>query len=106
MKTAFKSLLLTGLLVGVCQAQDMYPNDNVSFQSRDHYDPVTINWHVVGDILQACNTLHFGKAKYNGNIAACAIRTGNQCDIYTQQNLDLAVLGHEVRHCYEGHWHE
>jgi hypothetical protein len=25
--------------------------------------------------------------------------------VYTKPNLTLAELGHEMRHCFEGHWH-
>jgi hypothetical protein len=47
--------------------------------------------------------------KYNANIKACAVKTTagpvTLCDIYTGKQTSLAIIGHEVRHCFEGVWH-
>jgi hypothetical protein len=47
------------------------------------------------------------RTQYNSKIVACAVRFsgGRTCVIYTAKKLSLAVLGHEVRHCFEGAWH-
>jgi hypothetical protein len=38
---------------------------------------------------------------------ACAVwtKTTNECKIITGPNPNHLVLGHEVRHCFEGHFH-
>lgn len=79
---------------------------NVEFTAaKAEYEEMRITWHVVDDIVQACNTVMY-KKKYNPNVVACAQRSGIVCDVYTARKLDLAILGHEIRHCYEGAWHE
>jgi len=36
---------------------------------------------------------------------ACTRFNDTACVVYTKPNLTLAELGHEMRHCFEGHWH-
>jgi len=84
---------------------------NLSFQAKDAYDDVRISWIVADDIVQTCNmatALTGAKVKYNNHILACAVlyRSSNTCVIYTAKKLNLAILGHEVRHCFEGAWHD
>lgn len=78
---------------------------NVQFRARDKYEEMHITWIVVDDVVQACNDVMYQK-RYDPHIVACAQRSGSVCEIYTKKNLDLAILGHEIRHCYEGAWHE
>ena len=85
-------------------------NYDLDFEARDKYDDMRIGWIVSQDIVQTCNmagALAGSKAKYNEKILACAVvfRSSNTCVIYTAKKLSLAVLGHEIRHCFEGAWH-
>jgi hypothetical protein len=84
---------------------------DLPFTAQTQYPEMRINWIVSKDIVQTCNmvfALAGQKAKYNNNIVACATRSksAGTCDIYTAENLTLAVLGHEIRHCFEGAWHD
>jgi hypothetical protein len=83
---------------------------DLEFEARDQYDDVRLAWYVVQDVPQTCamaGALKGAKVRYNPNIIACAVvfPTSNACVIYTAKKLTLAVLGHEVRHCFEGAWH-
>lgn len=96
--------LLFGIMMGFAipsLAQDY----NQSFTARTEYEEMRISWHVVDDVPQACATAFYNKP-YRGDVVACAVRSGIVCDVYTAKKLDLAILGHEIRHCYEGAWHE
>jgi hypothetical protein len=84
---------------------------DLDFEAQDRYEDVRIAWYVVQDVPQTCamaGALKGARARYNPNIIACAVRflDGQACVIYTAKKLSLAVLGHEVRHCFEGAWHE
>lgn len=84
---------------------------DLDFEAKDKYDDVRIAWYVVKDVPQTCalaGALRGAKTQYNQKIVACAVlfRTSNSCVIYTAKKLSLAVLGHEVRHCFEGAWHD
>jgi hypothetical protein len=83
---------------------------DLEFEAQDKYDDVRLAWYVVQDVPQTCamaGALLGAKVKYNEQIVACAVlfRSSNSCVIYTAKKLSLAVLGHEVRHCFEGAWH-
>jgi hypothetical protein len=103
-----KKLLVVLLLVSsAVRAESLYYNDNVIFDAQDQYKSVTIYWHIANDVKQACNMMNaMSHQPYNDKMVACASRVGDRCDIYTEHKLDLAILGHEVRHCYEGAWHD
>jgi hypothetical protein len=84
---------------------------DLDFEAQDRYEDVRIAWYVVQDVPQTCamaGALKGARTRYNPNIIACAVRflDGQACVIYTAKKLSLAVLGHEVRHCFEGAWHE
>jgi uncharacterized lipoprotein YehR (DUF1307 family) len=93
-------VLLMLLSLQAC-AQD----HNVEFTARKSYEEMRITWTVVDDVVAACNTMMY-KKQFNPHVKACAQRSGITCEIITERNLDLAILGHEIRHCYEGAWHE
>ncbi len=79
-----------------------YPlNPTFKTQSQS-YGAILIDWKTTDDPTSVCrNSPHI----YNPHVIACAIRQGLRCTIYTKRTLDLATLGHEIRHCYEGDWH-
>jgi len=84
---------------------------DLNFEAQDKYEDIRIAWYVVQDVPQTCamaGVLRGAKIQYNHKIIACAVlsRKSNTCVIYTAKKLSLAVLGHEVRHCFEGAWHE
>ena len=83
---------------------------DLNFEAQDQYQDVHMAWYVVQDVPQTCalaGALKGSKTQYNPKIVACAVRFsgGRTCVIYTAKRLSLAVLGHEVRHCFEGDWH-
>jgi hypothetical protein len=83
---------------------------DLDFEAQDKYEDIRLAWYVVKDVPQTCamaGVLKGAKVQYNEKIVACAVlfRTSNSCVIYTAKKLSLAVLGHEVRHCFEGAWH-
>ena len=84
---------------------------DLQFTAKERYEDVSVAWIVSNDVVQTCNManrLAGLNKRYDRSIMACAVvyRMSNTCVIYTAPNLSLAVLGHEVRHCFEGAWHE
>ena len=39
-------------------------------------------------------------------VSGCAVWTGMSCTIYTRPMTSHEILGHELRHCFEGHYHK
>lgn len=69
---------------------------------------VNLTWEVREDAGEYCR-----KAQSNGGKLqsvqpiACAVwvKAKNECKVVTGPNPNHLVLGHEVRHCFEGHFH-
>lgn len=98
-------LLVLMLSAGAAQAERLLPGeDDQIFKTQRKYTPKNIQWVVVEDLEQAC----FGKPKNpgDGELRGCAKFTSTACIIYTKRITSLANLGHEIRHCFEGYWHE
>ena len=69
---------------------------------------VKLSWEVRADVGSYC----LQSQKNSGNLLtiepiACAIwsAAANECRVITGPNPNHVVLGHEVRHCFEGHFH-
>ena len=75
-------------------------NHNLVFTAQPKFDSVRVEWRAVDDVSQHCT---------NPNSIACAFveTVGKEtvCTIYTKKTLNLAILGHEIRHCFELDWH-
>lgn len=99
--------VLLGLLLsaGTAHAEILLPGeDDQIFKAQPKHVPKQIQWIVVKDLEHAC----FGKPKNpgDGELRGCAVFTPTTCIIYTKRITSLANLGHEMRHCFEGRWHE
>jgi len=104
-------MLLTLLALALPFSAQASGSYDLDFEAQDKYEDVRIAWYVVKDVPQTCamaGALKGARTQYNPKIVACAVRflDGQACVIYTSKRLSLAVLGHEVRHCFEGAWHD
>ena len=68
-----------------------------------------ITWVVADDVQKACNESrikHVGTA-YTYLVNGCVTfwNETNECIIITGKRTTMHTLGHEVRHCFQGHWH-
>ena len=98
------------VLAAALQSVHASGSHDLEFTAQDKYEDVRLAWYVVQDVPQTCamaGALKGARVKYNEKVIACAVvfSTSNSCVIYTAKRLTLAVLGHEVRHCFEGGWH-
>ena len=73
---------------------------NLIFTARPKFEQVEVVWRPVADVSQHCSSQHS---------IACAFVEQKQdrivCTVYTRETLNLAILGHEIRHCFELDWH-
>jgi hypothetical protein len=100
-------VILLGLFLSVSavRADVLLPGeDDLIFKTQPKHVQKYIQWIIVEDLEQAC----FGKPKNpgDGELRGCAKSTPKTCVIYTKRITSLANLGHEMRHCFEGYWHE
>jgi len=107
MTIMFKIFILLTLCMSMFQANakdQLKPGeDDIIFHAKQRHLLKTVKWVVVEDLEQAC----FGHPPNpgEGELRGCAKFTPKSCTIYTKRRTSLANLGHEVRHCFEGRWH-
>jgi hypothetical protein len=79
------------------------------FQAMNINDRITnqtiVTWELVDDIDATCRKILLS-VEEDTTIYGCAQMTANSCKIYTGRTTTVAILGHELRHCFEGNWHE
>jgi hypothetical protein len=71
---------------------------------------VKLRWEVREDVAQYCaKTMGMGQEQaYMTPPVACAVWhvAKKECVIITGKETSHVALGHEVRHCFEGHFHK
>jgi hypothetical protein len=96
-----KSVLAVALLSlsGMVSAQSY----NIQFEARPNLPEKTIRWVVVENVSAVCQNKM--PALAGQRILACSEYNNQTCTIYTGLITDMAIVGHEIRHCFEGQWH-
>lgn len=109
-------LVLLGLGLSGCQtmggtylsATEMEAFTPVAYDKRV-MNTVKLRWEVRTDVADYCaNSMGLDKERaYATPPLACAIWSvrNQECTIVTGSITSHLALGHEVRHCFEGHFH-
>ena len=96
---------LTGCaMVGQTEYEDFKPMSPTARIMNN----VKLTWEVRADVGEYCLQTQKRLGKSQGvPPLACAIWTAslNECKVVTGPNPNHVVLGHEVRHCFEGNFH-
>lgn len=112
----FLILLVVALALTACSSAATH---NISAQEFNPFRPlpaeqrmmnsVRIKWEIREDVAQYCaRAYQFGREQaYLSPPLACAIwdAAKNECTMVTGPLTTHVALGHEVRHCFEGHFH-
>ncbi|WP_310645994.1 hypothetical protein [Limnohabitans sp.] len=105
LETMFVLLFLSG-------CKQISPNEYAQFTPLDEkkriMNRVKLTWEVRDDAVTYCQRVQQDYQRDAAmTVAACSIwsRSTNECTIVTTPNPDHVVIGHEVRHCFEGHFH-
>jgi len=99
----FSLLMLISILTGCVSLSD---NSFKAVKPEKRLtNKTTVMWITVDDVDATCKSLNTSFTK-DMNILGCAEMDRNWCKIYTNKNTTMTVLGHELRHCFEGYWHE
>lgn len=107
MKTIlFVCLLLVNSVAIAENPSEMFPTDN------NFTDTSKITWKQVDNVQAVCDKQHIstdGKP-YGYKVLACSSWTksifGDKCEIITGKRTSLHIIGHEVRHCFQGDFHK
>ena len=103
-------ILIASLLISVnAFAADLDDDPSKPFDTSANLAiQSTITWIPVDNVQKACEA-ESRKRGYKGfgySIHACSFFSGTQCTIITGKKTSMHTLGHEVRHCFQGNWHQ
>jgi len=72
----------------------------------------TVNWIAADNVQKTCEaeSRKRGNNGFGYSLEACSFWDKNsqgqdQCTIITSKNPNMHTVGHEVRHCFQGNWH-
>jgi hypothetical protein len=76
--------------------------------SQRQMNKIKMTWEVREDAAEFCKQRQLDKGvSVQGTHIACAVWSvqRQECRIVTGKLVSHVVLGHEMRHCFEGHFH-
>jgi hypothetical protein len=76
---------------------------DLEFTAQTDHVPKRVEWIVVDNIDAVCQG--FAPVMNGRHYLGCTKFNATSCRVYTARNTSLSILGHEIRHCFEGHWH-
>ncbi len=99
--------LLTGLTGCAVVSQTEYQEFKPMPANARVMNHVKLTWEVREDVGEYCQRSQSKSHLQVVQPIACAvwIKATNECKVITGPNPNHLVLGHEVRHCFEGHFH-
>ena len=77
---------------------------DLAFTALPVYPVKRVEWIVTDRVDEMCQG--FAPLTQGRKYVACTKFNDAICIVYTRPNLTLSELGHEMRHCFEGHWHQ
>ncbi|MFM2007136.1 MAG: hypothetical protein RLZZ09_2791 [Pseudomonadota bacterium] len=75
-------------------------------------EKILVRWEPVSNVIATCNQERGkrGKPPYGPAILGCSFwdyEPGDGlCRIYTSLDTSIETLGHELRHCFQGNYHD
>ena len=93
------TILLTLIMLAGCE----------TFVVNKKVNTTVVSWYVVEDVKKVCNELFkANNIKQKMIVEGCAIwkEDFSSCTIITPLTTTHDVIGHELRHCFEGHFHD
>ena len=82
--------------------------ENQNFYQAEGQNTVTVRWVRLSDQrLQTLCAKATGKSQSGAVFLGCAITdSSGVCTIFTAANTTHQIFGHELRHCFQGKFHD
>ena len=93
------ALLIAFFLLTGCSHFTAQPTDERVTQGT------VVTWVTVDDVDETCRSIGAADPGLFRKIYGCAKYTKSTCRIFTAKITSMEILGHELRHCFEGKFH-
>lgn len=99
------------ILVGPAIVWGYYEDPHQQFDmTRNKTNEFKVIFVQAADVTQACEleSKRRGFGGFGIAVDSCAFYNGSmtECTIITPRSANFHTIGHEVRHCLQGHWHK
>lgn len=95
--------LLAVILTGCASAQPAaLGSTDEDFRAQPQYATKSITIVPVDDVSEVCRSAGLDQ---NKRFLGCSKYNNRSCTIYISRTSRHSILGHELRHCFEGQWH-
>lgn len=102
-------LFLLGLLLVTSAAAENWRDPNEPFSTkRNQFGTVVVVWRPVDNVQLECEKANARRtgAPIGFEVEACSYNVNNVCYVITSRWPTQYLLGHEVRHCFQGAFHK
>lgn len=102
------TIALISFAISFSHAEPAWRNPEAKFSATDrHTDAKVITWRYTNNVQKDCEA-ESQKRKLGGfgyAVDACSFWDKNTCTIITARQTTMHILGHELRHCFQGGFH-
>lgn len=106
-------LFLVASVVGCASANlpaDLVGSFEATVKDRRAVKVVLVDWEPRADVHAFCGRQLQGAGQVvkGGRLLGCAVmgQPGGRCTVVTDVQTTYAIFGHEVRHCFDGLFHQ
>lgn len=106
--TKFTATALLTLLLSGCSGQMIFLLPEEDFPVANKSKMVQITWITDSNPNERCSRMANAKPSATKRFVGCAAydESANTCTIVTSPTTTNEVIGHEMRHCFEGQFHD
>jgi hypothetical protein len=104
-------IALSMIISSTGQCTDWYDYDNAEalFSASDNNQKtVQVTWQYANDVHKECNKerVKRGHEPLSNIQHGCSFHNDGVCLIITGRKTTMHTVGHEIRHCFAGSWHQ
>lgn len=105
MKKALIFILIT--FVSNVYAENWQNGDSLFDAISKRGDEINVKWIKSENVEALCNkkSVELGYKPFRYSINACSYYSNGHCTIITYHKTTQHILGHELRHCFQGEFH-
>ena len=102
-----KMFILLMIVSGIAHAEDWRNGEALFDATKNKHTSISVELRPVANAQTACDAESakrgYGAIGYGVN--ACSFWIGNVCTIIVEKQTTQHILGHELRHCFQGSFH-